>query len=380
MPQKRGPGRPPRDRQSTTVDLGPPQKKLRYIPGGPGGGGRYVDDDGNITPMVVGSTPGTYGGSRSRSSRGQRESHARTPTVGRPRRDRSQPTSSRNRETSTADAAASHIAQSNDNKPREERGWEEYHPDLDLGADLTLLRADEVDGRVRPADLSCALETISVDKQKTPTGNASAQANGDDEKTPTRQIASAAEEPIPTPQLLTPVKRGPGRPPRRPQAMLHGLGSPPTPRIEPLPVNNKEEKLRLTKATFRIVRTYEKFETSKEHSAKNFVDKTLSSFGYQETDRVLEPDKYEFVRAGEGSIEEELDLQMARDVEEECDSGGAVVGRVEYDMDEQDEFWLDDINSRRREDQLEAIKPAHFEVTMTQIEKEWHALEKREWL
>src|SRR4051812_14423865 len=37
----------------------PPRKKLRYIPGGPGGGGRYVDDNGNEIP-VGGTGPGGY--------------------------------------------------------------------------------------------------------------------------------------------------------------------------------------------------------------------------------------------------------------------------------------------------------------------------------
>lgn len=53
-----------------------------------------------------------------------------------------------------------------------------------------------------------------------------------------------------------------------------------------------------------------------------------------------------------------------------------VVSRVEYDMDEQDERWLEAQNLARKDEQVEAIKPAIFEITMTQIEKEWHALEK----
>ena len=48
-----------------------------------------------------------------------------------------------------------------------------------------------------------------------------------------------------------------------------------------------------------------------------------------------------------------------------------------YDMDEQDDRWLQQLNTQRREEGVEPIKPAIFEVTITQIEKEWHALEKR---
>jgi NuA3 HAT complex component NTO1 len=38
---------------------------------------------------------------------------------------------------------------------------------------------------------------------------------------------------------------------------------------------------------------------------------------------------------------------------------------------------LETVNAQRRDEGVEAIKPAIFEVTITQIEKEWHALEKR---
>ncbi|EHL02580.1 putative NuA3 HAT complex component NTO1 [Glarea lozoyensis 74030] len=56
-------------------------------------------------------------------------------------------------------------------------------------------------------------------------------------------------------------------------------------------------------------------------------------------------------------------------------SGG--VGRVEYDMDEQDDKWLQEYNKGRKAINHEAITREIFEITMTKIEKEWHALEKR---
>jgi NuA3 HAT complex component NTO1 len=40
-------------------------------------------------------------------------------------------------------------------------------------------------------------------------------------------------------------------------------------------------------------------------------------------------------------------------------------------------MWLEALNVQRKAEEVEAIKPAIFEVTITQIEKEWHALEKR---
>jgi NuA3 HAT complex component NTO1 len=76
----------------------------------------------------------------------------------------------------------------------------------------------------------------------------------------------------------------------------------------------------------------------------------------------------------EGAQEDDMDIIQPAVTEGDVN---ATIGRVEYDMDEQDEKWLDEFNSKRREDQLEPIKPAIFEITMTKIEKEWHALEKR---
>jgi NuA3 HAT complex component NTO1 len=46
-------------------------------------------------------------------------------------------------------------------------------------------------------------------------------------------------------------------------------------------------------------------------------------------------------------------------------------------MDEQDVIWLEEINEQRKSEGVDAIKPAIFEITLTQIEKEYHALEKR---
>src|SRR5579871_1890137 len=135
----RRPGRP-RVRSDRTGSSEPPLKKLRYIPGGPGGGGRYVDEDGNETV--------NFTGSRTRSSRPDSEqqtytSHSPTVTYTRPRRDRREPTP----RFSSAAAAATAMSQNEGYKPREERGWEEFHPDLDIDADLMVFSADEVDGR-----------------------------------------------------------------------------------------------------------------------------------------------------------------------------------------------------------------------------------------
>ncbi|ORY80878.1 PHD-zinc-finger like domain-domain-containing protein, partial [Protomyces lactucae-debilis] len=51
--------------------------------------------------------------------------------------------------------------------------------------------------------------------------------------------------------------------------------------------------------------------------------------------------------------------------------------RVEYDMDEQDDFWLEAYNVRRRLREGDSISREIFEITLTKIEKEWAALERR---
>ena len=46
-------------------------------------------------------------------------------------------------------------------------------------------------------------------------------------------------------------------------------------------------------------------------------------------------------------------------------------------MDEQDEHWLENINAHRKTEQVDPIKPSMFEIAITQIEREFYALEKR---
>jgi NuA3 HAT complex component NTO1 len=106
---------------------------------------------------------------------------------------------------------------------------------------------------------------------------------------------------------------------------------------------------------------------------QNYVDRTMASVGYQESDLFVRHER-QMIRMTEGAQEDDLDIINLPTSEGEVN---ASVGRVEYDMDEQDEKWLEDYNARRREEQLEPIKPAVFEITMTKIEKEWHTLEKR---
>jgi NuA3 HAT complex component NTO1 len=148
--------------------------------------------------------------------------------------------------------------------------------------------------------------------------------------------------------------------------------------------------LNLGKAVFREMKIFSAYEESKSVGI-NYVDNALRSVGYQESDvflRRARPEKpyiTTYIRGGDAAIDEELDFALLN-----AETGGPVAssahalagyaGRVEYDMDEQDERWLESINVERKKDGVEPIRPAIFEITMTHIEKEWHALEKREFI
>jgi NuA3 HAT complex component NTO1 len=266
------------------------------------------------------------------------------------------------------------VAQGDGFKPREERGWEEFHEHLDLDADFPVFSADVVDG-VSPAESSPGTPVNGTPRNFAIDSGAlldealraqQASQNGFDSESVKVGGANGA--------FMTPVKRRVGRPPRKPDYMLNGLGSPPAPKITPLPTMNPKEKLNLPKPSCREVDAFSKFEEG-EGLSKNYVDRTMANIGYQESEVFMRPEK-NLIRLPEGSIEEDLDLNLKTD--SEGPNSAVAVGRVEYDMDEQDEYWLEQINAVRREDGIEAIKPAIFEVTITQIEKEWHALEKRE--
>ncbi|KAF1958848.1 hypothetical protein CC80DRAFT_490633 [Byssothecium circinans] len=365
LPRVRSSARP----QKRPISDSAPQlkKKRKYIPGGPGGGGRYVDDEGIETP-VGGTGPGGYAytGPRGRIGRMNAERQgiiipAPSPSsYPRPRRERP-PAGPRS---SSAAAVAAAVAHNDGYKPREERGWEEFHQSLDIDAELPIFSADQVDG-ISPPESAPGTPQTGTSAQFAIENGISAQLEG------IRAQQAMPESPAPNGVLTTPKKRGPGRPPRKTDSMLNGLGSPPRPRITPLPTQNPREKLNLPKPSTREVDAFTAYEESE--GRVNYVDRTMAGVGYQESEIFIKPEKA-LIRVPEGSIEEDLDLTLKNEGE---GTGAVAVGRVEYDMDEQDERWLDTINAQRKDEQVETIKPAIFEVTISQIEKEWHALEKR---
>ncbi|OJD25843.1 hypothetical protein ACJ73_02779 [Blastomyces percursus] len=333
----------------------PPPKRRRYVPGGPGGGGRYVDVDGNETPArLINEIPSSnYTTPRVRpvrepsSNNVVRRTQPTTPPVSsRPRREKNQ-----TRRYNSAAAAALAVAQGDGYKPREERGWEEFHPDLDIDVKIAVFSSDEVDG-IKPSS------TL-------PNGHSGrgTEESGDS----TVELLTNAS---------TPVKRRPGRP-RLSETYTNGIGTSNGPKIVPPPGPNPREKLTLPKPFFVLKDPFLPFE-QKGVGQQNYVDRTMASVGYQESDIFLRHER-RLIRMAEGAAEEDLDLSPSTPVDGEINTtvGNTGVGRVEYDMDEQDAKWLETYNAQRREEQFEPIKPAVFEITMTKIEKEWHALEKR---
>lgn len=274
---------------------------------------------------------------------------------------------------SSAAAAAAATQASDGYKPREERSWEEFHPDLDIEAELIIYSADEVDGRTK---LGPGLSGLrfgfggSDDMASLATGLGIANANGDGDAPPPHLQEYAYPS--------HPMKRKPGRPPRRPESMLSGLGSPPAPRIVPLPIHNPKERLNLPKPSYRHVSTFKEFEENKKVRHDDYVDKSLANVGYQESELFDIPQQI-LLRHAEAAYDDDLGAALTLTSDDADPSQPPPqLGDVEYDMDEQDERWLEAHNIHRKTEQVEAIRPAMFEIAMTQIEREYYALEKSE--
>ncbi|KAK4938616.1 hypothetical protein LTR10_020967 [Elasticomyces elasticus] len=333
------------------ADEEPPSKRIRtsrraqqpskWIPGGPGGGGRHIDNMSTPSSTRLSRAADEYSvpRTRPRQSQDRRKTLTTTPRFSA----RSRTRGGARPRYSTAAAASAAVTHADGYKPREERGWEEFHADLDLEADFAVVTAEEVDG---------------VIKSKTVDG--------------TPALEGVAVPPI----ALTPPKRRPGRPHRTHNSMVNALLTPEAPKFVPIPGPNPRERLTLPRPSYRELDPFLSYE-QKDIAQVDFVDKSMANVGYQESEVFLRPERT-LIRQTEGSAEEDLDLSPDLITNGENSAiGGSGVGRVEYDMDEQDVKWLEAFNKGRSKDGVQTIKPAIFEITMTKVEKEWHALEKR---
>jgi NuA3 HAT complex component NTO1 len=376
------------DPQSAAANVTPgvPPKKRKYIPGGPGGGGRYVDVDGTETP-VGGTGPGgyAYSGSRGRVGR-ENAANGIPPTPKTYPRRRERPVATPR--FSSAAAAAAAAVQGDGYKPREERGWEEFHPHLDIDARLMVFGSAEVDG------IEQQLPNVSDFTSSTPRAEAvtpwgTPDVNG--HSTPQTDGLAYTNSPTPVPNDQTEAmangdilsqpdsaggscstsRRRPGRP--RVHLESSAAGSK-TPKTIPRPTTNPREKLTLPQPSFRTNDPFISFE----QTSGAYVDKSMANAGYQESDIFTRPEA-RLIRVAEGTVEEDLDLgpSLKLDGDTNTATGSNGVGCVEYDMDEQDDQWLVVYNTLRQEQAVETITREIFEITMTKIEKEWHSLEKR---
>ncbi|RGP78137.1 3 hat complex component nto1 [Fusarium longipes] len=358
----------------------PPPKRRRYAPvgsrfvaGGAGGGGRYITSD-----MLA--TPNTTGPSTSRSRAAAREAiNGPSPSL-MPRRERGARTRASGNDDleemqwGSAAAMATAVKQAEDYKPREERSWEDFHPNLDIDATFLVLRSEQVDGipQEQPETSAVPMLTTPLDETMTPSRQPNPASTGNTPNPQGRQDSNAADAPNDTPL------RRPRRPTRdvvsfyssRP---LDLMATPKTPKILPIQNQTPKEKLDLKLPSYRKTNRIELFE-SKTFGQARYVDKAMSNVGYQESDYYMRPDQA-LIKSSDLHAEDDADLTDATASEEPVSHRR--FGRVEYDMDEQDDMWLERLNARRKDDELEEITREIFEITMTKIEKEWHALEKR---
>ncbi|ANB12313.1 Nto1p [Sugiyamaella lignohabitans] len=117
-------------------------------------------------------------------------------------------------------------------------------------------------------------------------------------------------------------------------------------------------------------------------------DKLLISVGYKESNVFILPDSYirTFVALDQSTINESEESYNSSDSNTTVRTGKkestSYFNPVEYDMDEQDEHFLNLLNSRRenhiiKRRPLPPISRELFEITMTLLEIEWMEIEKR---
>lgn len=111
----------------------------------------------------------------------------------------------------------------------------------------------------------------------------------------------------------------------------------------------ESQNLEESSKSFRIIQPFEK--------EVKYTGRSIIGYGYQETDIWNRPsDTY---------------IRFIEESEE------AIANRVEYDMDEQDDFWLEQYNLKRLKSEGDTISREFFEIVLTKIEKEWIELDKR---
>lgn len=364
----------------------PPLKRRRFTPSGPEPPVFSQDKETSTTPATVGVAI-----SRSRTRQPIMSGITNSPSLY-PRRERSTRirTSTRHADQndemqiSSAAAVAAAVVQSEGYKPREERGWEEFHPNLDIDSSFMIYHADDVDGTAKsaPATPSFSQTTSEINTA----GNFTVSPSKD----PAAAIlVSSTAMPV-IDNTSTPAGQGviPGTPTRSRRAIRPPRDSfyplrpelangPKVPTVLPIHNQTPKERLDLKLPSYRKTDRILLFESKKSGQAR-YVEKAMMNVGYQESDEYIRPDR-RLITASDANLEDEPESTAALRIEGEAATQhpGSVLGRVEYDMDEQDDMWLEAYNLHRKSQGWNPVTREVFEITITKIEKEWHALEKR---
>ncbi|KAJ3579921.1 hypothetical protein NPX13_g645 [Xylaria arbuscula] len=271
---------------------------------------------------------------------------------------------------SSAAAVAAAVVQSEGYKPREERGWEEFHPNLDIEATFMLFHADDVDGTAKPMPETPSGKAAFGDFNDP--GSPSKDPNGGSPTTQANGVISNSQSLV----VTTPTRRRGAR--HSVYATRGGeiIPAPSTPIPLPIHGQNNKEKLDLKQPLYRKTDRILLFE-SKTFGQARYVDKAMMNIGYQESDNYIRPER-RLIKATDGSVEDEQDIAAGARVDREAlHTPINNSGRVEYDMDEQDDMWLEAYNVHRKSQNWNLVSRELYELTITKIEKEWHALEKR---
>lgn len=284
---------------------------------------------------------------------------------------------------SSAAAQAAAVVHGDGYKPREERAWEEFHPHLEIEGAFRAFTTPEIEGLV------CSSRPSTPARSRTPNGERSVTPGArSDRGTPTGSVNGDGSSMISIPGTPGGGRRKPGRPPKNPiefysrkaAALGKGLsfGSPGTPRIPIVQNTHAKEKLTLPQPSYRKTNTLARFD-DKSLGYGTYVDKAMQNVGYQESDEYYRPIDH-YIKANDVNLDDDIDIATGNKTDGEAmlatsNSGG--LGRVEYDMDEQDDRWLQAYNAERKAAGFEGVSREMLEITLTRIEKEWHALEKR---
>ncbi|KAI2630979.1 bromodomain and PHD finger-containing protein [Hypoxylon sp. NC1633] len=348
----------------------PPSKRRRFAASRSEKASRFADPAGNEQGESAIAT-----GSRSRAR------HSATSPAIYPRRERSTRTRTATRngaddemQISSAAAVAAAVVQSEGYKPREERGWEEFHPNLDIDATFMLFHAEDVDGTAKPVPETPSVKIPVADNYEA--GSPSKDPNA--AAAPLLNAPNTVTNSIATPGTLsvTPSRRRGGRLPRGDSLYAtrgDQLAVPNTPTPLPIHGQNTKEKLDLKQPSYRKTDRILLFESKQ----AKYVQRAMMNIGYQESDNFIRPDR-KLIKASDANVEDEADQTALVKYEEKPSlQSNNTLGRVEYDMDEQDDMWLESYNAHRNSQGLGEVAREIFEITITKIEKEWHALEKR---